>query len=233
VKILEALEDLKRLRAFNVDTNNASGITRNEIEFLITPSYISMACLGYIHENSDFTVLLDAVAEILKPRVTAVLSRFDHVLAWEFAGSYEEAFTVAAKRLLKVPDTETFTFGDMAVLVDGSVPSSTFEFQTEYGVVNSKEARERLTRPMGRMALRDERGLGGEIWTEKIGQLPEIALYIESRWIEKKKIPQQFQSDWYAGRVDDAKSCADDFAAQLLALVSGEGDNSGDEGGRQ
>jgi hypothetical protein len=231
ISLLKALEEQKRLRAFNVGSDNARAVIEDGIELLIRPNNMSIAYPNNSGQVNRIAPLLDVIFEAFNPRVTGISAKFRHLLPWAYAGDYDNARRVAAGRQLGAL-ADKFGVTDMAVLFEGLLPNKALSYMAEYGIVDRAEAITRVTSNIGRLQSSEDADLGGVNWTGKIGKVSEISLYVESIWSFTGKIPSQVTMDWCMEFRDEATTEAGNFADRLLALVSATGHPTG-QGGDQ
>jgi hypothetical protein len=224
IKLLQVLDGQKRLRAFKVDAEDARGMTSNGIEFAITPNRISIAAPGNLLENDDFAALLEATLDEVKPRVTHLHVRLQHLQEIVNQRDYSLARKTAVRNVFS-PAIHSLGLTDTAVLVDGSIPGRSLRYSAEFGIVDESEARTRLTDlSLGRLPESEDGSLGSAGLAEKLGVLPQVGLYIDSHWDVEQKIPNELSTSWLLEHFETVFDSAASFARQVLAITS-EGNN--------
>jgi hypothetical protein len=220
IKLLQVLDAQKRLRAFKVGAEDARGMTSNEVEFEITPNRISIAAPGNLLQNDDFAALLEATLDEIKPRITHLHVRLQHLQEIVNQKDYSLARKTAVRSVFS-PAIHSLGLTDTAVLVDGTIPGRSLSYSAEFGIVNDSEARERLTdSSLGRLPEGEDGSLGSARLAEKLGVLPQIGLYIDSHWDVEHKIPNELSTSWLIKRLETVFDSAASFARQILAITS-------------
>lgn len=224
IKLLQVLDGQKRLRAFKVGVEEARGMTSNGIEFVIIPNRISIAAPGNLLQNDDFAALLEATLDEVKPRVTHLHVRLQHLQEIVNQRDYSLARKTAVRSVFN-PAIRSLGLTDTAVLVNGSIPGRSLSYSAEFGIVDESEARTRLTDlSLGRLPESEDGSLGSERLAEELGVLPQVGLYIDSHWDVEQKIPNELGTSWLLKSLETVFDSAASFARQILAITS-KGDN--------
>jgi hypothetical protein len=222
IKLLQSLEEQKRLRAFKVGHEDAHGMITSEIEFEVAPNHVNIFMLGNLARNSDFIALLETLLREIEPRVTALHVHFKHLLKISNQTDYSSARIAAIQNVFSSPVKE-LGFSDSAILVDGAVPGKSLSYVAEFGIVDKDEAWARLSNlTKGQMPAEDESRFTAVRLLENLSRpsLPEIGLFIDSGWNSEQKIPRSLTAAWCDDHLQNTCIEAASLANKLLAVVS-------------
>lgn len=214
--LLSSLEDQKRLRAFHVQDEVGHALLEDDAELGIGVTYFSVAFANDLPEGAGLPSLIDSVLDVVKPRISSVTARFQHLCPLPAASDFETAKANAARATLGAL-TSSLNITDTAILFDGLADAGV-SYQAEFGIVNESEAATRLTQTMGRIESREEPTFTHVEWVKR--GLPSIGLYVESRWRNTSALSSTTTEALYT----QAKICreeANKLVDVLLEQVSG------------
>lgn len=177
--LLTLLEEQKRLRAFRVQDEDARALIDDDLEVVIAVRHFSVASAAGFPEGAVIKSLFDSVLDIVKPRISSVTARFQHLCTLPAASGFTQAKIDVARAVLG-PLAPELNLADFAILCDGTRSEKFASYRAEFGVVDTPEAVHRLTQSIGQLNSDDEPDFSHIAWDEK--NLPEVALYIDSRW---------------------------------------------------
>ena len=170
--------------------------------------------------EADDTRVLDAARTVLERLAPSRIARVSVGFQWlrSLDLDYDLARKATSARLFGRDAAELSLAGsqatDFALLMDGSHPSATYQFET--GVVRSDEIPGRFSRGVGRMQADPE--TPPSIW--EIDALPNVALFADMRWWAKDRpnaSPDGVLSAW-----DAAREAATAVASELFQHLGAE-----------
>jgi len=214
ISLLTFLEERKLLQAFQVKDDISRAMISDTAEIALTPRGISIGMHSGIIESGILLPIFDQLLQTLRPRVTRINAQFQHLVNLTGFESYDQARSVALAGVFGSL-AEDLSLIDSAVLVDGALGTPEATFKAEFGVVEKAEAAERL-RHAGddRISSADEPNFSHIEWEDR--ELPEIGLYIDSRWHDHQEIPSELNEEWFIERVELYKTRANKLAAMLF-----------------
>lgn len=211
--LLTTLEDQKRLRAFHIQDTTAHAILDGDIELMVGIDQFSVAFADSFPERASLLSILDLVIESVKPRVSLYSARFQHLSEIAGESDYASARQAAIERIfgslaldLRITDT--------AILIDGSSLVESAVYQAEFGIVRKAEATARLTQGMSRLGFENEPDFSHIDWSKK--DIPDVALYVDSRWHQHQAAPLSITGEWLYSRLEEYRAEADQLTERLL-----------------
>lgn len=213
ISLLTLLEDQKRLQAFKVDDDTTHAFVSDEAELTLTPRSISLAFSNGFPDGVIPISILDQVLEMLKPRVTRYYGHFQYLIGLDGFSDYGQARAIVASKIFGFLGKD-ISLLDTAILLDGELDGSDPTFTAEFGIVDKAEAAERLSNTSGRVAAADEPDFSHIFWEEE-RSLPEIALYVSSRWHDHEEIPADLTGHWLFDRFERYRIDAGRLATKL------------------
>ncbi len=193
ISLLTFLEDRKLLEAFRVTDDVAHAMIADTAELSLTPRSISIGMSDGLIDSGVLGPIFEQVIEALHPRVTRVYGQFQHLIGLAESSNYDQARSRALKGIFDHL-ADDLSLVDGAILIDGSLGDPEATFVAEFGVVDKGEAAQRLPHTGGRIFSADEPEFSHIEWEDQA--LPEIGLYVDSRWHDHEEIPADINAEW-------------------------------------
>ncbi len=197
IALLRSLETGKRLRAFQIETETARARVDASAEISIHPDRLTVADADGPPKRDLLRFLFEQVFELVRPDITQVTARFQHLVP--VTHEYDEARAQAVTGLFGA-SANPLRVTDFAVLIDGKGSSAaSLVYQAEFGVITRQEAPLRLSQAMTRVSGDGGHGFDPEQWDD-LEKFPAVALYVDSSWHEHSKPPRQGVPTWAVRR---------------------------------
>ncbi len=211
IALLRSLETSKRLRAFQLEVETARARVDTSAEIYIYPDRLTVADADGLPKRDLLSFLFEQVIELVRPDITRVTARFQHLVP--VAHEYDEARAQAVSGLFGSAGRIHVT--DFAVLIDGKQASNpSVVYQAEFGIITREDAPLRLSQAMARVSGGGEHGFDPDHWDD-LTRFPHVALYVDSYWHEDRKTPKQDVLAWALRRPELYAREADTLVRQL------------------
>jgi len=193
VEILEELEDSDRIAAFRFDDSDINVLLKGRlVELQVDASGCQLSIHTPNADRDEAQSVLELVLEKLSPSGFRRYSFSSQALM-----ALDEDYADAIKRVgsAVLPFSGAMGLTDFAILVDGDDPiDGQLAYKIEFGVLNSEEIPNRLTRQVGRVGTR-----AAVPYRHEDQEYPPVALFAESWW-HTKKYPDGLVSFWEYSR---------------------------------
>lgn len=222
--LLRAVDEAKRLRGFRMEAEECSALVGKSSEMFVRPSGMTLqeSRGGLDRELTQF--LFEQCVDKFQPQIRGLDLDLQFLLPLP-GRSYSDR-KVSAARGAFGEIAEDLEVNDFAMLFDGVREGGKLIFQAEFGIVSQSEAPARLTQALGRIGTgREEDAFEESTWSP--GDLPEVALYVESKWHAHERTPRSHQVEWLLRLLEGYEAHGRELSTLLLRYVTGDDDAAG------
>ncbi|HEY6088711.1 MAG TPA: hypothetical protein VD771_02875 [Gemmatimonadaceae bacterium] len=206
-ELVRSFEASKQLASFRFDDQEVSLRLVDGMEMSVSLDGMDIARAIPASSEAQRSHLSHVLA-MMQPTIVLMRAWFSHVIP--LTGNYDEIRRRTGAGLFG--SWWPVRMSDWSLLAEGPANAPGANYQCEFGIVSKAEIPGRVTRQIGRV----EGGPAKAGWpSTRLGNLPEVALFMDSHWLKGVAIPTSSGSERVAEFYDGVVSEANALAASL------------------